>query len=229
MMSHYKLYFAPGTCARVTILTLFETDIDFEPILIRFMKGQHRSPEYLQINPNGKVPLLIAGEKPLSENLAILTYLAKTHPDAGILPYTGEPLNDAKILSDLSWCSSGLHPIVTRIRMPNFMSNKEDATKSIYETACNAMQPNFCVINLRLSQQPWMLGDTWSALDAYIYWVWFRVTGAGFDGSAYPHYADHAIRMEQRDCYKNLIELETKAEKQLKEEGLIFTPPEPPK
>jgi glutathione S-transferase len=86
------------------------------------------------------------------------------------------------------------------------------------------MTRNFQLIEARLDGKSWLLGD-WSALDAYIYWVWFRVTGAGFDGTAYPRYADHARRMEQRASVQQYLALEREAEAQLEREGLLFRPP----
>ena len=228
-MSQYTLYYAPETCARVSIYTMFEKGIDFDAKLVRFMAGDHKAPEYLEKHPQGKVPLLVDGDEAISENVALLTYLAKENPDKGILPFTGDTLHDCRILSDLAWCSSGLHPIVTRIRMPFFMCQVEGGPKGVYDIACEAMKPQFEVINKRLEGKTWLYDDTWSALDAYIFWVWFRVTGAGFDGSAYPHYAAHAKRMEERDAYKQMIALEDKANAKLEAQGMRFAPPPPPK
>ncbi len=218
------LYFAPGTCARVPIISLFEGSIEFEPRLIRFMAGQHRSPEYLAQNPKGKVPLLLVDGEPLTENVAILTFLARRFPEARLLPFTGEPLTDARILSDLAWCASGLHPLVTRLRFPQFFCDVEEGRKRVWDIAAADMTRNFQLIEARLRGQHWLLGN-WSALDAYIYWVWFRVTGAGFDGTAFPGYADHARRMEQRSSVQRYLTLEREAEAQLEREGLAFRPP----
>jgi glutathione S-transferase len=226
-MSKLVLYYAPGTCARVPMITMFEGGIEFEPRLIRFMAGQHRSPEYLAQNPKGKVPLLLVDGQPLTENVAILTFLARQFPAAKVLPLDGDPLHEARVLSDLAWCASGLHPLVTRMRFPQFFSGVPESHRSVWEIAAADMARNFRLIDERLQQQAWMLGD-WSALDAYVYWVWFRVTGAGFDGTPYPRYADHARRMEQRASVQRYLALEREAEAQLQQEGMLFRPPPPP-
>lgn len=226
-MSSLVLYYAPGTCARVSMITMFEGGIDFEPRLIRFMAGQHRSPEFLAVNPKGKVPTLLVDGQPLTENVAILTFLARTFPAAGLLPLNGDPLNDARVLGDLAWCASGLHPLVTRMRFPQFFCALPESHRGIWEIAATDMARNFAIIEARLQQQQWLLGE-WSALDAYIYWVHFRVTGAGFDAAPFPRFVDHARRMEQRASVRRYLQLEREAEAQLEKEGLMFRPPPPP-
>jgi glutathione S-transferase len=89
------------------------------------------------------------------------------------------------------------------------------------------MKRNFQLIEARLQGRTWLL-ESWSALDAYIYWVWFRVTGAGLDGTPFPNYAQHARRMEERDSVRRYLQLEREAEAQLEKEGLLFRPPPPP-
>ena len=64
-------------------------------------------------------------------------------------------------------------------------------------------------------------------MDSYVRWVWFRVTGAGFDGAPFPVYADHARRMEQRVGVQRYLALEREAEAQIESEGLSFRPPQP--
>lgn len=220
-MPELALYFAPGTCARVSIVTMYEKGIPFEPRLIRFMAGDHKKAEYKALNAQGKVPCLMVDGTALAENVAILAWLARSFPDKKILPFTGEPMDDAQVLSDLAWCSSGMHPVVTRLRMPQFFCDVEGSRDRVWAMAADAMKPNFEIVERRLADRDWMYGE-WSALDAYIYWVWFRVTGAGFDASAYPRFADHARRMDQLEGVKKLFALEEKAEAELKAQGMDF-------
>lgn len=218
-MERLAVYFAPGSCARVSLIALEEAGHPFEARLVRFMKGEHRSAEYLRLNPAGKVPLLLVDGAPLAENVAILHFLARCFPEARLLPLTGEPLSDARVLAELAWCASGLHPLVTRLRMPQLVCDLPEGCDRVWELAIQAMTANFRIIERRLDAQPWMLGE-WSVLDAYVYWVWFRATGAGLDGSAWPRYAAHAQRMEQRPSVQRVLAREREAEAQLEKEGL---------
>jgi glutathione S-transferase len=92
MSHHIVLHFAPGSCARVPLIALEEAGAPFETRLVAYMAGDHRKPEFLALNPPGKVPVLEIDGEVLTQNGAILTYLARRHPEAGLLPYTGEPL-----------------------------------------------------------------------------------------------------------------------------------------
>jgi glutathione S-transferase len=72
-----SLYFSPGACSRVTLIALNEVDARVETHLVKFARGDHRSAEYLKLNPKGQVPTLVADGRPVTENVAILTWLDK--------------------------------------------------------------------------------------------------------------------------------------------------------
>lgn len=214
------LYFAPGACSRVPLIALEETGHSFETKLVAFMKGDHKSPEFLALNPAGKIPLLVADGRPLSQNVAILTYLAKVFPEAGLLPLVGDPFEDAAVLGKLLWCSADLHPIVTRIRLPQFFCDIPDAVPRIKAAAEAAIRPHLATADSILGTQPWMLGEQWSVIDAYIHWIWYRVTGAGFDGAEFANIAAFAACMETRPAVRRALAREAEAEADLEARGL---------
>ena len=88
------------------------------------MRGEHKAPEFKSRNPKGKVPALEIDGTVLTENVAILWYLHQRHPEARLLPATSTPLEDARNLADLCFCSATLHPLVTRIRMPSACASR---------------------------------------------------------------------------------------------------------
>jgi glutathione S-transferase len=85
-MTDLTLFFAPDTCARVSMIALEETEHPYKTELIAFMRGDHRSPRYLELNPKGKVPTLIVDGRVLTENVAILLWLAARFPETNLLP-----------------------------------------------------------------------------------------------------------------------------------------------
>ena len=95
-MPELKLFVAPNTCARVPTIALEEIGEPFETELIRTAAKQQNSPEYLAINPKGKVPALLIDGEPLTENVAILRWLNQTYPDANLLPATSDDLEAAR-------------------------------------------------------------------------------------------------------------------------------------
>ncbi|MDT8398589.1 MAG: glutathione S-transferase family protein [Pseudomonadales bacterium] len=225
-MSSITLWMAPGTCARVTAISLEEAELEFDTELIRFMKGQHKSPEYRTVNPKGKVPALVIDGEALTENLAILTYLNERYPEANLLPPARDSMTRARQLADLSFCAATLHPIATRIRIPTFFASKE-AAKSVWESACGAMDEYFRLIEDRLDGKPWWYGDNWSVMDAYLYWIYWRVEGAGYAVGDFNNYQAHKSRMENRPAVQRALARENEALAQLEKEGLVFTPSKP--
>lgn len=216
------LYFAPGACSRVPLIALEEIGELFETRLIRFKKGDHRSAEYLALNPSGKVPTLLVDAEALTQNVAILTFLAKSFPRSALLPFSGETLADARLISQLSLFSSDLHPLVTRIRLPQFFCDVPGGPERVRELAESAMRRQLAPLEAHLAAQPWVLGTEWSLLDAYLYWVWFRITGAGFPRENFPKIVHHAERMESRPAVKRMLAREAQAEAELRAQGLAM-------
>ena len=223
-MSDTVLYAAPGTCARVPAIVLEEMGIPFETRVIRFMRGEHKSPEYKAHNPKGKVPALIVDGVTLTENVAIINYLNETRPDARVLPKAVGPYEKAVQTADLCFCSSTLHPLVTRIRMPQLFAGPENM-RAVWTAGCEAMKEYFGLVEARLADQPWWFGEAWSAMDAYLYWIFWRVNGASFPTADFPRFSDQAARMEERPAVQRAVAREAEMTKQLEAEGLDFTPP----
>jgi glutathione S-transferase len=219
-MTDLTLFFAPDTCARVSMIALEETEHPYKTELIAFMRGDHRSPRYLELNPKGKVPTLIVDGRVLTENVAILLWLAARFPEANLLPQYQDAFDKAQLVADLTYCASGLHPIVTRLRIPQYFCDIPGGEHRVFEMAEVAMRPNFAFIDRRLAEREWWYGDCWSVMDAYINWVWFRVTGAGFDGSEYPHFAHHDERIKQRPSVQRALRRNSDAAEQLNAQGL---------
>jgi len=219
-MSPPVLHFAPGTCARVPLIALEEIAEPFATRLVAFMAGEHRKPEFLARNPAGKVPLLEIDGEVLAQNVAILTCLARRHPKSYLLPYTGEPLVDAQLLARLSWFSADLHPLVTRIRMPQFFCDIEGGPDRVRDLGCAGMAFQLAPLERALGEAPWVLGAAWSLLDAYLFWVWFRIAGAGFDVAPFPNIVSHYGRMQARPAVQRALAREEAAQVELASRGL---------
>lgn len=220
-MTKIALYAAPGSCARVTMVALEHIGLPFEYRLVRMMAQQQHSLEYLAVNPKGRVPSLVIDGEVLTENVAILLYLSRRFPASRLLPSKTDDLTAMRQVADLCFCSATLHPIVTRIRNPHFFVHTEGAKKQVHQCAIEAMKPNFELIRERLHYGSWWYGEQWSVMDAYLYWVWFRATDAGFPGDNYPEIAGFAQRMESRESTQRMLHRELDAEQKLRKEGLI--------
>ena len=220
-----KLWFAPNTCARVTLTALEEIGEPFETGLVAFMAGEHRQPSYLAINPSGKVPALETPEGILVQTGAMLTWLAETHPEANLLPEAATAFERAAIRAEIFRCSSDLHPLVTRFVMAPMISADSQHAAGIRDKARETLLMQLSPLHARLQHQEWMCGGSWSVLDAYLAWIWFRITGSGFDEGAFPAIAGHYARAMARPSARAALAREQAATAELEQRGLNFRPP----
>ena len=219
-MPKFTLFVAPGTCARVPTIALEEIGVAYETKLVRLPLKEQKTPEFLAINPKGKVPTLLIDGVPLTENVAILTWLNRTFPNANLLPKTQSDLDAAQLTADLAAISGTIHPILTRIAMTQNFTKMGGNLDDIRETAVEAMAPFMAMINERLSGQPWWYGQDWSIVDAYISWVWWRLDVVDYPGEAFPNLSEHAKRNYQRPSVARAMESELIYARQMKADGL---------
>lgn len=217
-----KLYFAPGACSRVTLIALEKTKAAYEAELLVFKRGEHRKPSFLEHNPSGKIPLLLVGDQALSQNPVILAYLAKVYPDAGLLPTANSLIEQHQVLSRLFRFSADLHPLVTRIRLPQFFCDIEGSGQSVKTLAMESMAFQLQGFEKLLGAQTWLSGDDWTALDAYLHWVWFRIEGAGFDASAFPNISRHYAQTLELPEVRAALTREAGAQAWLEENDLAI-------
>lgn len=148
-----ELFFAPGSSSMAPHIALNEVGAAFVPRPLSFRARENRTPAYLALNPEGKVPTLVVDGQPLTEVAAILCYLARTHPEAGLLPRT--PLAEAQALSWMSFAAATLHPARAR------------GTAHALET--------YALADRRLATGPWALGETYSIADIHLFRLFWRL------------------------------------------------------
>ena len=218
-MTQLKLYFAPGACSRVPLVMLEKTGEIFDTELIVFMRGDHRASDFRTINPAGKIPVLQVGDVAISQNPAILLWLHAQHPEARLLPAAATALERSVLLGRLLSFSSDLHPLVTRIRMPQFFCDIEGAPARVSQMGSDAIAQQLAPYEQTLSQQEWLGDEEWSALDAYLHWVWFRITGAGFSDHLFPAISRHFQKTLEIPEFQRAIAHENTAQAWLEENG----------
>lgn len=223
------LYTAPGTCGRATAIALYEAEIAFQPGLLRFKAREHKAPAHIARSPLGRVPVLAIDGVTLTETVAILGYLNARNPDARLLPDAPDLAAKAHQTADLCFCTCTLHPLVSRIRLPTSFTEGDAAIASVYERGTAAMQDSLGIVERRLQAGPWWYGDAWSVVDGYIFWVWFRITEAGFDPKPFPKLADHGQRIRERPSVRKALALEADMATQLAAEGMTNILPTVPR
>ena len=102
------LYYAAHTCSLATHIVLEEVGADYTTVRIDFAKTQQQSPDYLKINPKGRVPALITDRGILTETPAMLAFVAQSFPKAGLAPID-DPFGFARVQEFISYLCSTLH------------------------------------------------------------------------------------------------------------------------
>ncbi len=206
-MSDLKLYYAPGTCALAPHIVLEEVGIAFEPVAVDIKAGEQRTPEYLKLNPKGRVPVLLAGDWVLTENVAILQFLARSHPEAKLWP---EDLRDqAKAMEWFAWLASTVHVTYAHIRRAERYASSEAGLEEVRTKGLETCRALWLSIERQLGDGPWLLGAQYTAADAYllVFWIWGR--GLGFDMERdHPRWTAHARRMAPRPAVQKAFSRE---------------------
>ena len=192
------LYFAPGACSFVPHVALelvkAATGEDFEPKLVKLHKGEQKTPEYLALNPNGQVPVLVVDGKPLTQIVAICEYLDRRYPDLDFLPK--DPWQRGEALSQLAWLNNTVHPTFTHIFRPSDYTDNEGAQAELKRF--NARK--FRGLLERIQEwtkkaSPFWFGAQPSFHDAYAFTLLRWGGFAGIDPKSLPSY--HAYIVER--------------------------------
>ena len=206
----YTLYIAPGACSMASHIVLEECGAAYEPELVALAKGEQRTEAYRKINPHGKVPALAVDGKVITENVAILPYIARQFPDANLLP--DDPVESAHCIEVAGWLSSTAHVALSIILHPERPAGGADmdeaALKAISDTARKTYWACMEEIDGRLSGRQWMMGDQFTFLDPYalVFYGWGnRVEMPMADLKNYTAFKD---RMIERPAVRNVLERE---------------------
>lgn len=186
-----KLYFAPGACSFVAHVSLEAVKAaggpDFEPAMVKIHKGEQKTPEYLALNPNGQVPVLVADGQPLNQIVAICDYLDRAYPRTGLLPT--EPWARAQALSQLAWMNNTVHPTFTHIFRASEFAESEAAQAEVKKIAVGRFRQYLERIQQWVANaKNFWHGDRLSPHDAYAF-TFLRWGGlAGIDPKSLPQY-----------------------------------------
>ena len=189
------LWYTPGTCALASLIVLEEVGADYRPVKIDFAKGEQRAPEFLAVNPKGRVPALDTGHGILTETPAILPYLGQTFPQAGLLP--PDPLGLARMNELLSYLSSTVHVShAHRLRGARWSDDTAVIEALKLKVATN-MADHFAYLEGRFDG-PWAMGAQYTVADSYLYVLEGWLKGDGVDIARFPKIAAHFARMGDR-------------------------------
>jgi glutathione S-transferase len=193
-----ELYFAPGACSFVPHASLeavkAATGQAFEPKMVKLHKGEQKTPEYLAINPNGQVPVLVVDGQPLNQIVAIIEFLDRSFPKAGLLPAESWPR--AQALSQLAWMNNTVHPTFTHVFRAAEFAESEAAQAEVKKVAAARFRKHLERIQSWVARaKPYWHGDRITPHDAYAFTLLRWGGYAGIDPKSLPGYLAYVERV----------------------------------
>lgn len=207
-MTHaITLYACPRACSFVSHCALEHVGAQFDLCFIDLFKGEQNKPEFRAVSPRGKVPFLKVGTEGLAENIAILAWIARQYPLAGLLPDAAAPEMVAA-LSDLGWFASGVHPHISRILVPQRFTTDPAGTDGIRASAQEGLAAEFALIDRKLGERSWWWSDQPTAADFYLFWFWARIGDGAFDREPFGNYRAHVRKIGQLNAVQTVLSRE---------------------
>jgi glutathione S-transferase len=183
-------YFAPGSSSMAVHIALHETGAPFEARPMSFATKDMQTPEFRAINPNGKVPTLLVDGRVLTEVAGCLFYLARTYPDANLLP-VNDPEAEAQVVSWMSFIASAIHPA----RQAGI-----ERTREVWQIA-----------DKRLGANEWAVGGRYSIADIHLFRLYWRTRDAlEPKAGGFANIEAHYQRVMARPAVRKTIEIEEK-------------------
>jgi len=179
-----KLYYAKGTIAIATAIALHEAGLDFEPVHLDFRAGEQTGPEYQAINPKGRVPALVTDQGILTETGAILDYIADIAPAAGLRP--SGPYEAAKMREAMCYLASTMHVNHAHKMRSHRWASEESSFADMKAKSVQTMTESATHVENHMLQGPYVLGETFSLADPYLYVACNWLEGDGVTVADYP-------------------------------------------
>jgi glutathione S-transferase len=194
-----KLYYTPGTISLAVHIALEMSDIDYQAVMIDFSKNEQHSPEFLAVNPLGRVPALVTSQGVISEAPAILNYIQSTlMQNSKSLLFNADNENyylNAQIDSFNSFMSSTVHVGHAHLWRAQRWVDEEQSKQDMAKKTPQNMAEYFSLIEERLFVGPWVHGEQFSSSDLYLFVVTRWLKGDGVDYTTYPKVSKHYHKM----------------------------------
>lgn len=209
-MPELTLYFSPRACSLACHIALEESGLAFSARPVRIRRGEHRSEEYLAVNPWGKIPALVAEGQVLTETPAILTYIADLAPSTPPLLPRGDALARARAHEWMSFLSSTVHLAFRPFFRPGYLIGDEAQHPKLRETGLGHFRAALREVDRRLAGRTWALGDDYSVCDPYlfVFHVWSRREDMREYAPDLPNWDAHRARIEARPATLAALERE---------------------
>jgi glutathione S-transferase len=199
-----KLYYAADTCSLASHIALEDAGADYSTVRISFAAEEQRKPEYLAINPKGRVPALVTDEGILTETPAMLAFIAQSFPQARLAPLD-DPFLFAKAQAFNSYLCSTLHVAHSHRMRGNRWADDPSAITAMQRKVPDSVTACYQLIEQSMLGEPWVMGETYTICDPYLFTIAQWLEQDGVDPTRFPKVIDHRRRMSERPQVRKAI------------------------
>jgi glutathione S-transferase len=199
-----KLYYAAHTCALASHIALEEAGAEYSTVRISFAAEQQRSPEYLAINPKGRVPALVTERGILTETPAMLAFIAQSFPKARLAPLD-DPFSFAEVQAFNSYLCATLHVAHAHRMRGHRWADDPAAIAAMQRKVPDSVGSCFELIESKMLQGPRVMGESYTICDPYLFTIAQWMEGDGVDPSRFPKVRDHRARMSERAAVRKAV------------------------
>jgi glutathione S-transferase len=200
----FKLYYAPGTCALASHIALAEAGAPYTTEKVDFKTNQQNSPEYLGINPKGRVPSLVTDHGILTETPAMLAFIAQSFPQAKLAPLD-DTFAFAQLQAFNSYLCSTVHVAHAHKGRGYRWATDEASFADMKRMVPKSVSASFALIERSMLRGPWVMGETYTVCDPYLFTIAQWLEGDSVDLAALPKVADHRKRMAERPAVRKAL------------------------
>ncbi len=198
------LYYSKGSCALASHIALEDSGAAFEAVRINTATGDTRRPEFLAVNPKGRVPALVTERGLITENPAILAFIAQSFPAAGLAP-----LDDAYGFAQAQafnvYLCATVHVAYAHRWRGYRWADEQTSFDDMARKVPKSMGDGFQLIEDELLAGPWVLGEAYSICDPYLFTLSSWMEGVDIDPARFPRVLDHRNRMAERPAVKRAL------------------------
>jgi glutathione S-transferase len=202
-------FYAPKACSFASHLALEHVGAKYEARRLDFSKNQQHDNEYLKMNPKGRVPALLTEQGLITENIAILVFIAQSFPEAN-LALLNNPYQFARVQAFNSYLSSTVHVAhAHRYRGYRWVDAEDThSIKAMKAKVPTTMKECFEIIESTMMEGPWVMGEKYTICDMYLFTVCQWLEGDGVDINLFPKVANHFQLMNEDAVVKRVKERE---------------------
>lgn len=202
-----KLYYTADTCSLASHIALNDAGAEYTLARISFAGEEQRKPEYLAINPKGRVPALVTDKGILTETPAILAFIAQSYPKAGLAPLD-DPFRFAQVQAFNLYLCATLHVAHAHRMRGHRWANEPASFADMQRKVPESVGACYRLIEDGLPAGPWVMGETYTICDPYLFTMAQWMEGDGVDPARFPKVSDHRRRMSERPQVRDAIAAE---------------------